>query len=193
LSRARRVAARLLSHTRSGTRARSLAIGIVMTAATGIIGGSACSVDSSAISPVALPDRKQFFEGVSPFMEQRCGALDCHGQIGRPLRIYSTNGLRMNTVGKGGRDTRATQPEELTANYFSVVGLEPEDVTNSFLSEGDYTDFLLLKKPLGIEGGGVRHKGGPVLRSTDPGFDCLALWLANHYDKQKCVDGMITQ
>jgi hypothetical protein len=163
----------------------------MLTAATAIAGGSACSVDSTAISPVILPDRAQFFESVSPFMEQRCGALDCHGQIGRPLRLYSTNGLRLANGTKGVRDTRPTTPDELLANYFSVVGLEPEDVTATFVTDGVDTDFLLLKKPLDIEGGGVRHKGGPVLRSTDPGFDCLALWLSNHYDKQKCIDGLI--
>ena len=66
--------------------------------------------------------------------EQRCGALDCHGQVGRPLRLYSASGLRKNTGAKGARDTRPTQPDELLDNYFSVVGLEPEDVTATFVT-----------------------------------------------------------
>ena len=168
-----------------------LAIAAWVTAIGGVAGNSACSVNSTAISPVVLPDRVQFAEGVSPFMEQRCGALDCHGQIGRPLRLYSQFGLRKGDGDGGGRDISPTTKAERLANYFSVVGLEPEDITNSRLTEGAYTDFLLLKKPLGIDQGGVRHKGGSVLRSTDPGFDCIALWIANKYSKQKCDDGQL--
>ena len=170
-----------------------IAVATWVTATCAMFGSSACSVDSTKISDLSLPDRDQFTKTVSPFMEQRCGALDCHGQIGRPLRLYSTNGLRMqdSPTDKTKRDTRPTQPEELLANYFSVVGLEPEDISNGNQSMGDYNDFLLLKKPLGIEGGGVRHKGGPVLRSTDPGFDCLVTWIAGQVDAQKCADGML--
>jgi len=148
------------------------------------------SVDSGAQSPLALPDKDQFInQGVDAFMEKRCGALDCHGQIGRPLRIYSSNGLRMKDGPNGARDTRETQPEEKLANYYSVVGLEPEQISVSRVSEGAYDDFLLLKKPLSIEGGGVRHKGGPVLRSTDSGFDCLITWISGAVNKAKCEDG----
>lgn len=172
-----------------------VAIGVWIAALGGVAGSSACSVDSSAISPVVLPNRDQFMEagGVSEFMEQRCGALDCHGQIGRPLRLYSARGLRMKDGEGGARDISGTTNAERLANYFSVVGLEPEDITSSRLSEGAYTDFLLLKKPLGIDQGGVRHKGGSVLRSTDPGFDCIALWIADKYNKQKCVDGKLPE
>jgi hypothetical protein len=148
------------------------------------------SVDSNAQSPLALPDKDQFInDGVGTFMEKRCGALDCHGQVGRPLRIYSANGLRLNDGPNGARDTRETQPDEKSANYYAVVGLEPEQISVSRVSEGAYDDFLLLKKPLSIEGGGVRHKGGPVLRSTDSGFDCLISWISGTANKAKCEDG----
>lgn len=157
-----------------------------------VVFGSACSsVDANAVSPLALPDRDQYInQGVSTFMERRCGALDCHGQVGRPLRIYSANGLRKNLV-KGARDVRGTQPDELLDNYYATVGLEPEEISISRVTEGNFTDFLLLKKPLGIEGGGVRHKGGPVLRSTDPGFECLITWISGAVNKAKCEDALI--
>ena len=152
--------------------------------------GCITSVDSGATSPLALPDKDQFInQGVNVFMEKRCGALDCHGQIGRPLRIYSANGLRKNDGPNGARDTRETQPDEKLANYFSVVGLEPEQISVSRVSGGAYDDFLLLKKPLSIEGGGVRHKGGPVLRSTDSGFECMITWISGTVNKAKCEDG----
>jgi hypothetical protein len=163
-----------------------------VTALSVVVFGSACSsIDANAISQLALPDRDQYVtQGVSTFMEKRCGALDCHGQVGRPLRIYSANGLRKNFV-KGVRDNRATQPDELLENYFATVGLEPEEITIARVTEGKFDDFLLLKKPLGIEGGGVRHKGGPVLRSTDPGFDCLITWMAGKVDKTKCEAALL--
>lgn len=148
------------------------------------------SVDSGAVSPLALPDKDQFLnQGVDAFMEKRCGALDCHGQIGRPLRIYSSNGLRKKDGPNGARDTSATTDEEKSDNYFAVVGLEPEEISLSRVSEGAFDDFLLLKKPISIEGGGVRHKGGPVLRSTDSGFECLITWISGAANKAKCEDG----
>lgn len=172
-----------------------LAIAAWVTAAGALgFGNSACSVDNG-IAELALPDKDQFItQNVSLFMEKRCGALDCHGQIGRPLRIFSQNGLRKNDGPKGARDVTVTTMEERVANYYSVVGLEPEEISNSRVSEGAFDDFLLLKKPLGIDQGGVRHKGGSVLRSTDSGFDCLALWIAGKESaviKPKCDDGMM--
>ncbi len=149
------------------------------------------SIDSQAVSANALPDKAQFIDqGVSTFMEKRCGSLDCHGQVGRPLRLYSSNGLRKNLV-KGVRDVRATQPDELLENYYATVGLEPEDISMARVTKGDFTDFLLLKKPLGIEGGGVRHKGGPVLRGTDPGFECLISWIEGTVNKAKCEEAIV--
>ncbi|MEA2745975.1 MAG: hypothetical protein QOI41_118 [Myxococcales bacterium] len=154
--------------------------------------GNACSVDSGAISPLALPDKDQFItQGVDTFMQRRCGTLDCHGQAGRPLRIYSPNGLRLNDGPNGTRDNRGIQPNESAANYYSVVGLEPEEISLCLTTQGAFTDFLLLKKPLGIDQGGVRHKGGSVLRSTDTGFDCLIGWASGQVDPLKCADAVM--
>ena len=93
-------------------KGRRITTGIALTtwlAAVTVVFCNACitSVDSGAQSPLALPDQDQFInQGVDAFMEKRCGALDCHGQIGRPLRIYSSNGLRMQDGPNGARDTR---------------------------------------------------------------------------------------
>ena len=155
-------------------------------------GDSACSVDSGAVSPLALPDKDQFInQGVDTFMQKRCGTLDCHGQKGRPLRIYSPTGLRLNDGPNGARDTRAIQPNESAANYYAVVGLEPEEISLCLTTQGAFTDFLLLRKPLGIDQGGVRHKGGSVLRSTDSGFDCLLGWASGMVDPAKCADAVM--
>lgn len=136
------------------------------------------------------PNREQFIDGgVSAFMEARCGGLDCHGQVGRPLRIYGKNGLRFQTPENALRDTRDTTPEERLENYQSVIGLEPEAISDCVRTQGAYVDFQLLLKPLDDSGRGVRHKGGPVLRagSNDPGWSCLFGWLAGAHDPQACA------
>src|SRR5207253_609317 len=74
-----------------------------------------------------FPDKEEFINGgVSAMMEARCGGLDCHGQVGRPLRIYGQRGLRLATPETDLRDERPTTPEERLENYQSVIGLEPE-------------------------------------------------------------------
>lgn len=137
-----------------------------------------------------LPDRASFVDGgVSLFMEKRCGALDCHGQPGRALRLYSQQGLRLGQADGGGRDLSTTTPAERTENYHSVVGLQPEELSKAVDSAGAYEDILLLQKPLDIEFGGVRHKGGPVLRRTpsDPGWACLEGWVRGKLDPAQCA------
>ncbi|MBX3188803.1 MAG: hypothetical protein KF819_17425 [Labilithrix sp.] len=140
---------------------------------------------------VALPDRDQFINGgVNGMMERKCGGLDCHGQVGRPLRIYSANGLRLTRNPDSPRPTTATTDAEKIANYYSVVGLEPE-ILGYARVEGVNAHFpvmQLLKKPLDISGQGVRHKGGPVLRQTDKAFNCLVTWIEGQVKSDDCND-----
>src|SRR3954451_21046249 len=98
--------------------------------------------------------------GVSTVFEKRCGSLDCHGGLGRNMRIYSSNGLRLpNDAGlKPGQGD--TTIDEITANYQSIMTLEPE-VTNSVVVDGvDPLEMLILKKPLELE----KYKGGPAIK-----------------------------
>lgn len=153
----------------------------------------ACSIPSESGEFGALPDRQSFVDNnVSLFMEQRCGSLDCHGQAGRPLRIYSQWGLRLRAREDGLRDNSQTTEEERTENYLAVVGLEPETLSECFETKGEaesIATFQLLKKPLGEENGGIRHKGGPVLRQTpsDPGWNCLFGWVTDDANKEACL------
>jgi hypothetical protein len=147
--------------------------------------------DAGEVAPLRLPDRDQFIDGgVSDFMGRRCGTLDCHGNVARPLRLYGDKGLRLEIVPDAPRDTRPTTPKEHLANYRSVVGLEPEDLSKSVETGGEYLDFMLFKKPLSIEGGGVRHKGGQVLRASDsdPGWVCMRSWVQGKVDARSCKD-----
>ena len=140
-----------------------------------------------------MPDREQFVAdegGVSLFLEKRCGALDCHGQVGRPMKIYSKDGLRLRAADGGGRDTRDTTRAERFANYDAVIGLEPDAVADCLRTNGEYQDFQLLLKPLDDRGAGVKHKGGPVLSRTnsDPGWACLYGWLSGRYEAARCKE-----
>ena len=54
-------------------------------------------VQDPGLQVTACPDLKTF-SSVSPVLEQRCGSLDCHGNIARPLRIYGARGLRFVNV-----------------------------------------------------------------------------------------------
>ncbi len=127
-----------------------------------------------------VPDRELFLQAnVSGFLEARCGSLDCHGSIGRPLRIYSQNGLRLDAADGGGRDRGPTTKAERIENYRAVIGLEPDEISKGVASGGAYLDYQLIKKPIDIQGNGVRHKGGPVLSpsQSDPGWVCLTGWI----------------
>lgn len=139
-----------------------------------------------------FPDKEEFINGgVSAMMEARCGGLDCHGQVGRPLRIYGQRGLRLATPETELRDERPTTPEERLENYQSVIGLEPEGLSDTVESKGEYVDHQLLLKPLDDQGGfGVRHKGGPVLQPTpnDPGWQCLFGWVKGEPNRQACTE-----
>lgn len=124
---------------------------------------------------ILAPDQAQFQQFVSPALERHCATLDCHGQVGRPLRLYSALGLRLpNDAGLvPGIGVTATA-EETTANYRAVIGLEPEEMTRVVAGVDPPRDLLLLKKPLDLEG----HKGGAVLAPTnDPVELCIVSWI----------------
>ena len=59
-------------------------------------GSCASSPDPGRATTIVAPDFVQFKTGgVNDLLANRCGTLDCHGQVGRPLRIYSRTGLRI--------------------------------------------------------------------------------------------------
>jgi hypothetical protein len=110
--------------------------------------------------------------GVSTVFEKRCGSLDCHGNTGRNLRIYSSNGLRLPNDAGLVPGQGATTIDESTANYQSILTLEPEQ-TNRVLDGADPHTLLILKKPLALE----KHKGGQVINKGDDAETCIVSWL----------------
>ena len=110
--------------------------------------------------------------GVSRVFEKRCGSLDCHGNSARNMRIYSSQGLRLPNdagVGPGAGDTTL---DEISANYQSILTLEPEE-TNKVILGGDPYKLLVVKKPLELE----KHKGGQTIRRGDDAERCIVSWL----------------
>ena len=121
------------------------------------------------------------FSSVSAMLAASCGSLDCHGQLGRPLRLYSGRGLRLDPdelSGHGG--TRSAEHE---ANLHALVGLEPE-LTCAVLSEGgrDPERLTIVRKATGAEA----HRGGAVLSPRAAGTRCLLRWLAGRVDSAVC-------
>lgn len=133
-----------------------------------------CSGDEYTQSQVyGCPDRVTFIEHVSPFVERRCGTLDCHGSTARPMRLHSQIGLRHADEANvpGGV---ATTDLELGANHDAVCGVDPESMSEAALDFGSSAEnLLLIKKARGVEG----HKGGKVVNELDPGDRCLVGWI----------------
>jgi hypothetical protein len=135
-----------------------------------------------------LPTFQQFKEGgVSLYLELRCGSLDCHGNIARGLRIYSSFGLRYLSpdastsllTGQG-----STTAEEVYQNYFSAIGLEPEETRRVFSDQAeDVSKLLLVSKATNA----VQHKGGAVVAPDQAGDRCMISWLENQVSKDACA------
>lgn len=122
------------------------------------------------------PSQDVFEQSVSPFLEQRCGTLDCHGGIARPMRVFGRLGLRHPDEDNfsGGAGTTAI---ERAANYTSVCGVDAEKMNESVAKSGNTAEKLLIvSKARGLE----KHKGGKVVNENDPGDLCILHWLRNN-------------
>jgi hypothetical protein len=143
--------------------------------------------DASAVTQIALPNFGEFAgdgtnAGVHQFLEKRCGTLDCHGQIGRPFRLFSPAGLRLRNDAGLVPGVGADTPDELYANYTSLVGLQPEETSRVVQGLDPPSTLLVVAKPLDLQ----THKGGQVLASGDAGDVCLESWLRGAYDATSC-------
>ena len=161
--------------------------------ASGLAALVACAADLTypdggiRVTTILAPDQGSFAT-VSPVFERRCATLDCHGQVGRPLRIYSGLGLRLPNDAGNIPGTNATTPDEITANYRAVIGLEPEEISRVVSGEDPPRTLLILAKPLMLES----HKGGPALAPNgDPGETCITSWLVGPtVDTTSCANAV---
>jgi hypothetical protein len=118
-----------------------------------------------------------FEANVQPFVAPGCGSLDCHGAVGRPLRIYSMFGLRIGND----RDLDVTA-EELAANAEAMRGISFDIVGPAHRA---------LAKPLAEAAGGMHHVGGDLWPSADaPEYLCLSAWLSDAENDAACTEAV---
>jgi hypothetical protein len=143
----------------------------------------ACTFPSStATNDVTTPDLATF-PPVADLLGKRCGTLDCHGSAYRNLRVYGSLGLRLapndRPLSKG-----QTTPDEYDADFESIIGLEPELMSDVVTSGGASPDRLtFVRKARGTEA----HKGGSLMQAGDPEDECITSWLAGHTDIAGCT------
>jgi hypothetical protein len=152
-------------------------------------------VDPNAQLTLLVPQRSQF-DGVANMLNFTCGTLDCHGQIGRNLRLYGVEGLRL---GNGPFDVPGGQPTttaEIDADFRSAVGLEPErwnEMINAYDNgQGEFhPEWLsIYRKALGLEA----HAGlAPIAIykadgvTYDERYTCLTSWMQGNVDQTACT------
>ncbi len=170
------------------------ALTFALSCGLAVLGASSTGCDQltgadggTRFTTILAPDQKEFTT-VSPVFERRCATLDCHGQVGRPLRIYSGRGLRLPNDAGNVPGSGDTTPDEITANYDAVIGLEPEEMSRVVAGEDPPRTLLILAKPLMLQA----HKGGPALApENDPGETCITSWLlGTGVDAQACSDAI---
>lgn len=149
-----------------------------------VVAGGCSSIDPDAVNTIECPtDDPALFRPVSQVLELRCGTLDCHGSIARPLRFYGQYGLRRPeppdsaNVGDyaqyypGGQEP--TTLAELQDNVRSLCGLEPETMTLVVRGDKDTEELAVVRKARLTE----KHKGGRVWFKGDEGDRCVVSWL----------------
>jgi len=132
---------------------------------------------------------EQQFGPVADYLDHRCGTLDCHGQVGRNLRIWGCEGMRLDPADfpqcsrqLGGK---ATTVAEYEATYRSLVGLEPAVMSAVVAGNGQRPELLtFVRKARGIES----HKGGTLITPGDDQDDCITSWLTGQTNLTKCTN-----
>ncbi len=152
---------------------------------------SCSSTTNTRIGIDAPPFSDQSFGPLGDYLDHRCGSLDCHGQPGRNLRIWGCEGMRLDagmvpvcskqvngvTIPGGGRTTVS----EHEATYRSLVGLEPQVMTEVFNGcNGQLAEAGVALYPPGASchpelltfvqkaRGAEAHKGGQLICITPP-------------------------
>ncbi len=145
---------------------------------------AACSGPATGASDITAPTF-QDFRSVNDALGYSCGTLDCHGQQGRNLRVWSKYGMRIPDNTKtpplpGGKDSTDA---ELESTYRSVVGLEPEIMSQVVKDGGrDPQRLTLIRKARGTEA----HKGHKIMSVGSPLDRCLTSWLAGQVNVNAC-------
>ena len=157
--------------------------------ATLLLSASCSTAPSDARIGVIGPNssEKAFGIPVGNFLGHRCGTLDCHGQPGRNLRIWSCEGMRLSpgdvSICKRAQGGRTTTEEEHLATYRSIVGLEPAIMSEVVANHGQDPELLtFIRKARGVES----HKGGALFVPGDDQDVCVTSWLSGRTNLTAC-------
>lgn len=132
-------------------------------------------VDEGTVHAPAL-DADRYALEVQPFVAASCATLDCHGVLGRPLRLYSELGLRLSASLRPVALDEDVEPEPLTAEELADNVDAFRALHEEVRGEGEQ---LALSKPLSQSAGGGKHAGGDLFDSKQhPGYLCLQRWLS---------------
>jgi hypothetical protein len=129
---------------------------------------------------------REDFALVSDAMQLRCGTLDCHGQIGRNMRLFGRFGLRLADTDSPFEPL--TTEAEYEASYWSVVALEPEAMTRVVRGDESPIQLAFVRKPRGLE----KHKGLQLMSKGDPLDRCLVGWATAAADPDACTEAIQT-
>lgn len=165
------------------TRAHSALLATTL----GVIAASAgCAPADQGESYLEMSDVGAYTEYVHPLLEGTCATLDCHGSRGRPLRLYSTTGLRIRDdlrTPAGVPEIPATD-EELAANVRSIDAVDQDEV--------DVDARFVLSKPISDTGGGIHHHGGQIWYGRDDvAYRCVRAWLTGSIDVDACAEAKV--
>jgi hypothetical protein len=147
----------------------------------------ACAGPNDPTEHLQAPTRERF-EFVSDMLGARCGSLDCHGQVGRSLRLYSRTGLRRDPAAFPDIDAAVPSDAEVEDNYRAAISLEPEVLALVVRDQGANPERLtLLRKARGAE----NHKGGAAIALGSPSDRCLLSWLSSQVEQTSCEAGAL--
>ena len=113
--------------------------------------------------------------GVEPVLERACGTLDCHGQVGRPLRIYGQYGLRFvdpdaaTRPGHAGHD-RDRARGQLPGRHRPSAGADDRGRPGQRSRP--------RRDPPAQAAAARAPQGRPVLVEGDDAYNCIMSWLA---------------
>jgi hypothetical protein len=152
---------------------------------TVLLAAGACSQPPAdgRFTQTSLPDSGSFWP-VAELLDVRCGSLDCHGTAFRNLRLYGSAGLRLSP-GDAPLLPLCDTAGEVTQDYVSVVGLEPE-IMPQVASGGDVGLLTMVRKARGTEA----HKGGQIWTTGDDSDRCLSSWLGGTPNPGDCASAL---
>lgn len=155
----------------------------VLCAAVGFALASACSSPSPDATVQELTPDATTFAPVALVLIQTCGTIDCHGQVGRNLRLYGNTGMRLSASDVP-TSLLPTSQDEITQDFASLVGLEPEIMSQVVADKGaDPQRLTFVRKARGVED----HKGGTVIVAGDARDVCITSWLAGQTNDAECT------